>query len=120
MNRMRSSTTRTIFTTSTRSRHGARIYRESTRTRDNDNPDTPTYTIGSADASELVAGRTYWTLIRTTAGNTNQDQGYVYGQIGHRTPNLCDSAFCIFSDESKILVDQWDVTVPGIKVWTAS
>jgi hypothetical protein len=84
-------------------------------TRFSDSDDRPTYTVGSGDALQLVADKTYFTLIRTAAGNASSDQGGLVGQLGN--PKACYSTWCIFSNASEILVPEWQVPVPGSKTW---
>ncbi len=87
-------------------------------TRYSDSENTPTYTVGSADALQLVASKTYFTLIRAAPGNTTTDRGTLVGQIGMRIPKPCYSTWCVFSNASRILVPAWDVPVPGVLSWT--
>jgi len=86
-----------------------------TRWLDSDNE--PTYTVGTADAFKLQAGKTYFTLMRTKAGNASTDRGTLVGQIGRRVIGFCYSTWCIDPRASEVLVSPWDVPVPGARLW---
>lgn len=78
---------------------------------------TTSWTIGSADAQKIVAGRTYRTLIRTYPGNASTDRMRVRFQNGVRFFN-CFSSICVFAADS--LSDHWATPwfdVPGSRVW---
>jgi hypothetical protein len=85
-----------------------------------DGEDETSYTIGTGDAHQLVAGRTYFTLIRAKPGNSSTDRAFVRFQDGVRLPNFCYSTWCIFpavgSDE--IVLGKWQHDVPGSDSWT--
>jgi hypothetical protein len=87
-----------------------------TRWEDSDNE--PTYSVGTADAFALQAGKKYFTLMRTAPGNASSDRGKLVGQIGRREIGRCYKTWCIDSRDSKFLVDAWYVPVPGTKTWT--
>jgi Right handed beta helix region len=87
-------------------------------TRFDDNPDTPTYTVGSGDATQLVADRLYFTLMRTNPGNAVSDTGSLNAQIGKRRPRFCYSTWCIYAQATEPLVGEWGVSVPGTRFWS--
>ena len=78
------------------------------------------YTIGVAQASALQANVNYYTYIRTENGNDLSDKFKLQGQIGHRSPSYCYTAWCSFGDGHYNIIPAWSATVPGTQTWTYS
>ena len=76
------------------------------------------YTVGTANALQLVAGKDYATLIRTDPGNADIDTGKLVGQAGIRVPSICYSTWCVYPKDSEFLIDAWDYSVPGFMSWS--
>lgn len=74
-----------------------------------DSDDERVYTVGTSDASKLVASTRYTTFFRSPAGNASADTMKVVAQKGYRFPSICYSTWCIFADASK--------RFPGGSVW---
>lgn len=66
-----------------------------------DSEDERVYTVGTSDASQLVASTRYTTFFRSPAGNASTDTMKVVAQKGYRFPSFCHSTWCIFADASK-------------------
>lgn len=59
------------------------------------------YTVGTSDATKLVANREYTTYFRATNGNSKQDSMKVVAQRGVRIPTFCHSTWCIVARDSE-------------------
>ncbi len=57
---------------------------------------TLTYTIGVANTYPLVAGKRYFTFIRTPNGNAPKDNALLKGELLYRAPDDCYSVSCVF------------------------
>lgn len=81
--------------------------------------DETSYTVGSADAQQLIAERKYFTLIRTNPGSASTDQMFVRFQNGVRIPAGCYSTWCVYSaavGAEQVVLPKWQ-TVPGSFAW---
>jgi hypothetical protein len=86
------------------------------------------YTIGTDDADKLVAGKRYFTLIRTTQGDATTDTGVPQAQMGYHRFTHCphfEVMWCVFSRPNGTvnLLDlnpnvQFEHIVPGTDTWT--
>lgn len=82
--------------------------------------DEVSFTIGSAQASDIKANTIYTSYIRTKNGDADVDDGKLQAQFGHRTPSSCYGAGCSQHDNNVpivTLVPAWEVPVPGVKTW---
>lgn len=77
-----------------------------------------TYTVGTADVQRLQANTAYYTLIRTKPGNASSDTAALNFQAGKRFPEFCHKAWCVEPEETKFIIPEWDITVPGSHSWT--
>ncbi len=78
-----------------------------------DGDDELYYTIGTSDALKLKAGKLYRIRMWTDPGNSETDTAALYGQRGHRSPSICHSTWCIFSDgSSNKIVKAWKISLP--------
>lgn len=75
------------------------------------------YTVGSADVQRLQANFAYYTLIRTKPGNASSDTAALNFQGGTRLPEFCHKAWCVEPKESKIVIPEWGIPVPGSVSW---
>jgi hypothetical protein len=75
------------------------------------------FTIGAARANQLQANVMYHNYIRTANGNATSDKFKVQAQVGHRSPDGCDTTWCSFGDENVRLVPAWSDAVPGTREW---
>jgi hypothetical protein len=90
-----------------------------------DNLQRPTWTIGTSDADKLVAGKSYFTMIRTFPGPAQTERAVAQGQIGD-IPGWCPqfaAQLCIFANDSELLLDAnpnrtFELDVPGRASWT--
>ncbi|MGH3088467.1 MAG: calcium-binding protein [Rubrobacteraceae bacterium] len=55
-----------------------------------------TYTIGIANTARIVAGKRYFTFIRTPNGNTRSDKGRLFAELLYRAPEDCFSVYCVY------------------------
>ena len=75
------------------------------------------YTLGCADAIQLVAGKTYYTYWRTRNGAATADNGSINSEYGVR---LCGSynTWCSgWYPTREIIVPSWTLAVPGTRNW---
>jgi hypothetical protein len=56
------------------------------------------FTVGSAQASNIVANVQYYTSMSLRAGSAPTATVRIKGQLGHRFPSWCYSTWCIFAD----------------------
>lgn len=92
-----------------------RAYRD---TNFSDGSNERSYTIGTADASQLVLNTSYYTWYETTTGNTSSDSGKVTGQRGERSPSFCYSSWCVWPKATAVYIRAWQLSVPSSRTWT--
>src|SRR5260370_41187335 len=59
----------------------------------------------------------YISYIRTKNGDANQDNGKLWGRLGHRYPKSCYTTWCSWKDQEVPIVPAWQVPVPAILIW---
>lgn len=70
--------------------------------------DIDNFTIGSADASQLIAGRNYFTYMDLTPWSESTWTIKIKGQIWHRFPSFCYSTWCIIADATSPTLISWN------------
>lgn len=71
--------------------------------------DVDVFTVGSSNASKIVANTKYYTSMSLKSGSASSATVRIKGQLGHRYPSGCYSTWCIFAD----------MTTPTLKSYTA-
>jgi hypothetical protein len=74
------------------------------------------FTIGVAQASMLVAKKSYWTYFKTSKGNVTSSKFKLQAQRGYRSPTFCYSTWCSNGDQILTLVPAWK-EMPGLYSW---
>lgn len=82
-----------------------------------------TYTIGIANTAPILAGKRYYTFIRTPNGNVGSDKGRLFGELLNRVPEDCYSVYCVYNAKGpRHLLDpstDWPwFGIPSTKYWT--
>lgn len=80
-----------------------------------DSPNEPVYTVGTFEASQLVASTGYYTWLRAYPGNSNIDTAKLVGQ---RMNVYAHSVWFVFPEQSIFIVPAWNITVPGDYWWS--
>lgn len=76
------------------------------------------FTIGTTDATKLVAGKLYYSHMHVSSGNAGLDRGKLQGQMGYRGHYFCGGSHCVFAEQTRTIVPAWQIPVPGHKYWS--
>ncbi|MFH1318644.1 MAG: hypothetical protein ABIH71_06485 [Candidatus Omnitrophota bacterium] len=72
------------------------------------------YSVGSLQASDILANTGFWygIFIVTNQGNTDIDSGKLQGQLGERSPSWVYSPWAVYSKATYNLIPAWSMPVP--------
>lgn len=97
---------------------GSNLPRAYLGTRLSDPSQEVAYVIGCADGDAIQSGTWYWSQIRVAKGNADTDSAKLFGQLGHRFPSWCYTTWCVFADQTEIILGAWVISIPGDRTWT--
>lgn len=89
-------------------------------TRFQDNSFVKTYTIGCADAEDILADKWYVTFMLFNEGDADQDNAAITAQIGEGRPLLpgsSNSTYNIFGIDTEVIYPSWTLSIPGSGGW---
>ncbi len=59
-----------------------------------------------------------WSNIVAAKGDADTDTAKLFAQLGHRTPSSCYSTWCVFADQTEVILNAWVISIPGDRAWS--